>query len=94
MTFVRTDLDLPLLGLLEVLVGVLVGLLLERADVEVSRLQFLGFVQRLLGVPDHLRGLGVLHDEVDHHLPPLSSTWKSERIEWSVLWYARALPLN
>ena len=68
---IPTDLDIPFLLLLEVLVGSLVGLLLHLAQVEVAGLQLLGLAQSLLGMPPDLWRLGVLVYEVGYNLPSL-----------------------
>ena len=73
------DLDFPLLLLLQVLKSSLVDLILEGGGVEVAVLELLGLAQRLLGVPDDLRGLGVLVDEAGNHLPTLIGAWRTER---------------
>ena len=68
---IPTDLDIPFLLPLQVLVGPLVSLFLHLAEMEVAGLQLLGPAKRFLGVPPDLWRLGVLVYEVGYDLPSL-----------------------
>jgi len=75
----KTDLNISLLLLLQVLEGSLVDLLFQRGGMEVTMLKLFGLAQRLLGVPDNFWGLGVLIDETGDHLPTLIGACKEDQ---------------